>query len=164
MSNKKRRCYWDACCFIDLIQQTTSRIEVLEQLRSQAQRGEIDIVTSSYTLAEVIKDDKGAPVNDDDEQRIATLFLEPYIGVRLLHRQVGNKARQIARAHSLKPGDAIHVATAILEEADVLHTYDEKRLLKRNGVIGDPPLRIERPSVPQLEIPNHPAREDDATT
>lgn len=40
----------------------------------------------------------------------------------------------------------MHVATAILAKADVLHTYDRDHLLPLDKKIGVPALRIEEPS------------------
>jgi len=38
--------------------------------------------------------------------------------------------------------DAIHVASAISRQVDVLHSYDNKDLVKLTGQIGTPPLKI----------------------
>jgi hypothetical protein len=58
------RIYWDACCWIAYIQRempqsggtfTEKRFELCSQTLKRAVDGDIEIATSSYTLAEVCK-------------------------------------------------------------------------------------------------------------
>jgi len=151
MSKKAPVYYWDSCCFIDLLQKTPGRIDELEAIRKTAEQGKAVIATSSLTLAEVVKTDSGG-VSDQDEALIAKLFSEPYIKVRLLDRPTATEARSVHRSLGLKPPDCIHVATAVLANATELHTYDDKRLLKKDGQYGNPGLRIVRPRPGQLAL------------
>lgn len=47
--------YWESSVFIDLIEKTPGRIEILQSIVQAAERGEVRIVTSALTLAEVSK-------------------------------------------------------------------------------------------------------------
>lgn len=122
--------YWDSCVFIDRIQRTPGRIAVIEQITNAAERGDVVLVTSALTLAEVVKGPEGLlPV--EQEQLIIGLFENPYIRLRPVDRLVAEKAREVGRLCSMKPPDAIHVATAILaSDVSVLHTFDEAMIRK----------------------------------
>jgi predicted nucleic acid-binding protein len=141
--------YWDSCIFIDALQQTPEWKDVLKALAEAARAGRFQILTSTLTLCEVIHAER---LDDNaDEKTIAELFQNPYITVRVLDRHIASDARRIAREHGLKPPDAVHVATALRAGVSVLHTRDgltkKRGLLKKNGQIGSPPLRIEVPSL-----------------
>jgi len=56
--------------------------------------------------------------------RIRGYLLRSLIGVSRLSLAV--EARHIARDHSLKPGDAVHLASAIRAKADVLLRWDDR--------------------------------------
>ena len=82
---------------------------------------------------------------------ILLFFENQFISMKPLDRQIGELAHEFTRTHSLAGGDALHVATAIVNKVDVFYTWDEHKkrarrgLLVHNGKIGTPPLRIEKP-------------------
>lgn len=147
--------YWDSCPFIALIGNDNERREMCRLIMKEAEKGNLRIVTSALTFAEVIRPEPdGEPILDTEQELQVLQFLgNEYIIVRWVDRQIGNMARQVARQTGLKPPDAIHVATALRIEANILHTYDRK-ILNQNGKVGIPPLQIEEPqwSV-QYEMP-----------
>ena len=49
--------------------------------------------------------------------------------------------------NSIKPKDAVHVATALNTTCTVLETFD-KGLLEESGKVGNPPLTIRKPIEP----------------
>lgn len=138
--------YWDSCVFIDLLQQTPSRFEACDDLRLQAEQKKLIIVTSTFALAEVCKL-PGKTVSEKERQLIIDFFENPYITVRQVDRRTAIRAGEIARQYGLKPPDSVHVATAEEAKVPVIYTYDGK-LLKKNGKIGTPPIRIEEPPTP----------------
>ena len=83
-----------------------------------------DIFTSSFTLAEVIKDRRKPLLTPEEEKKIADYFKHDYIKLVILDRAVGEKARTLARNYSLHPADAVHLASAIQAKADELLTWD----------------------------------------
>src|SRR4029077_3085237 len=96
-------------------------------------------------LAEV---NKPSPTTTRDQ--IVTYFDNDYIVLVPVDRLVGQKARELMSQghHGLKPPDAVYVATALIANADELHTFDDKllgldkQLTKRDGTI----LRICKPA------------------
>ena len=156
--HERMRIYWDSCLFIDLVQRSGDHIVVLDQLVEAAKQEELVLVTSALTLAEVLgKRNKPSkpggptkPISPEEEQRIIDFFENPYISIRPCDRHTGQVAGTIARQFSLRPRDAIHVATALNANVPVMHTTDGPKsstgLLKKNGKIGTPPLAIVLPT------------------
>jgi predicted nucleic acid-binding protein len=134
--------YWDSVVFINLIEETIGRVERIRPHLQSAIDEKSVIVTSAFTMAEVVKLTNLNLLDEDAERRVTEFFENPYISVRNVDRFVAETARPIVRKHGIKPPDAIHVATAILSKADVLHTFDQT-LLRLNGKIDG--LRIEEP-------------------
>jgi PIN domain len=72
-------------------------------------------------------------------------FRNPWIVLREVDRYTAEEAQELVwNYESLKPKDAIHVATAVRAGVAYLDTYDEP-LIRLNETIGDPPLKIGRP-------------------
>jgi predicted nucleic acid-binding protein len=95
-------------------------------------------VTSTLTLAEVIKS-KGQPqLTETDEQRIVRFFEHSYILVHDVTRSVAETARRLAREHGLKPMDAIHLGTALLSGTDVFETWNTNDFGHLNGLVAIP--------------------------
>jgi len=131
--------YWDSCVFLDRIPQTPDRIEALRELTDRAQAGGLRIATSAFTMCEVAKV-KGVPLPEEQERLIVDFFDNPYIVLVQVDEFAARKTRELVRTHAgLKGRDAVHIASALLAGAPVLHTYDEKHLTPLNGVEG---LRI----------------------
>jgi predicted nucleic acid-binding protein len=136
----KPKYYWDACAWIGLIRQEQDKIDSLKFIIEEAQKGKVEIWTSTFTLAEVFKkkcsgDMVGLEHADD------TAF-EDYIAQEFVQRvqvdtDVGTAARRLLRKFPSirKPQDAIHVATAALFSVDALHTFDGSDLLALDGQI-----------------------------
>jgi predicted nucleic acid-binding protein len=144
------RVYWDTCLFIDLLQRTPERIEILSEYIAEAQKGKLCLVTSAFTLAEVVKVGRALP--EEDERIIRDFFENPYILIQQLDRAVAEIARGIVRSHShIKPPDAVHIASAVVAEAPTLLTYDREHLIPKSELIGSPPLKIEEPQRLQIQ-------------
>jgi predicted nucleic acid-binding protein len=112
--------YWDSVVFINLIEETIGRVERIRPHVQSAIDEKSVIVTSAFTMAEVVKLTNLNLLDEDAERRVTEFFENPYISVRNVDRFVAEAARPIVRKHGIKPPDAIHVATAILSKADVL--------------------------------------------
>jgi predicted nucleic acid-binding protein len=141
--------YWDSCVFIDLIEKTdVTRFQTLEAIVASAERGEVRIVTSALSLAEVSKLKNLSTLPEWKEKQVVQFFENEYVAVRNVDRVVAEAARAIIRGHNIKPSDAVHVATALQAKVQVLHTYDDKllQLDKQINYPHTPPLRMETPN------------------
>jgi predicted nucleic acid-binding protein len=138
--------YWDACCFLGKIQREKDRISELDHLTKEAENKKLLIVTSTLTITEVLYGDLGKGDSPEGIKKARAYFEHPWIVLRAVDRRTSELAADIRIAHpSLKIPDAIHVATALRWEVKYLHTYDDTHLLKKNGLIGTPPLEIIKP-------------------
>jgi predicted nucleic acid-binding protein len=148
-----RRRYWDSDCFIGWLAAEPDKVDDCRTVIRAAERGELVIVTSSLSIAEVVKLRHHKPIPLADAERVRKFFRQPYIVVRELDRFLGEEAQSMVWDHDVDPKDAVHVATALRVGVEQLDTFDEK-LIGKSGVIGNPPLSIGRPLVTeQLELP-----------
>lgn len=166
-----QRQYWDSSLFISYLAGTeTERVEVIQGLLEQHERSGIEIVISSFAIAEVRRiplegattpaDNEGAvetvAYHPDHMRRVRDLFNSLDLEIRVLTPRIAERAAEIGDMFPrLLPPDCVHIATAIEAGADVLFTYDgETQRRRRPGAmlrydqrIGDG-LRIMVPFVP----------------
>jgi predicted nucleic acid-binding protein len=156
---EKEKVYFDSCLFIELIQKKNQeRFEACDFLRKSAMDGLLVIVTSTISITETNKRSDSEPLTDDESKSVLAFFQNPYIEMRAVDREVAEFSHELTRKHNLGNMDAIHVATALLNKASVLYTYDgfsdkkkrpgRKGLLAKSLKIGNPPLKILQPSEP----------------
>lgn len=149
-----RKVYCDADVFIGWFNREPDKVETCRGLVDASEKGEVRIIISALTLTEVIKIKGQQPLPKSKETIIKDFFEQEFIGIVNVDRRTAEFARDLIwRYPPLNPKDAIHVATALITEGvDVLHTFD-KHLLRLNGQLGEPPLRISTPDTPdQLSI------------
>lgn len=152
MPNNPKLIYWDSDVFISRLQMWPGRVDTLRQFTEAAERNEINLVISTFSLAEIAKVPglngdpvKDKPLTEVELAKISAYFENDYIIIRPLTIDIAEMAREYVCKHGLKPPDAVHVATAIYWNVPLLHSYDDK-LCKRTGLIGSPPLVIENPT------------------
>ena len=134
------RYYWDACAWIALIKKEQSRYASLEHLIGQARKNEVEIWTSTFTLAEVFKKNCGdgpTGIEANDDKNFEDFVLQDFVHLVQVDTDVGVAARRLLRKFPelRKPQDAIHAATATLSDVDELHTFDGCDLLLLDGKI-----------------------------
>lgn len=121
--------YLESSVFIALIKNEVvdgvDRAGIAQHILDDASPGRWPIFTSAFTLAEVIKDRRRPILTAEEEQRIGDYFKHDYIKLVILDREVWESARRLARNYSLKPPDAVHLASAIKAKADELLTWDD---------------------------------------
>ena len=155
------RVYWDACVFLSYINGEQERLPVIDALLEESRSGKIEIITSTVSLAEVAfaeEERSNGALDPKIELAIDKIFSDREV-VKLVefHELVASKARirmrqAITNRWSLKPMDAIHLATAVRLEATQFHTYDET-LLKYQESGG---FTISDPVTLQLRLPEPP--------
>lgn len=164
MAKSLDRVVWDACAFIAYIQQEVrveGRASLCSSVLRHAQRGNIEIVTSTLALAEVRK--AGIHTDWDTVDKVAGFLDQPFIHAVPLDFSIGREARKLGLTFDLGPQDAVYLATAAVLDVPVLHTFDRGLLdvtmqaMTRQGR----PIRIcwpepvELPATPLLDDPRY---------
>ena len=165
-----RRQYWDSTLFVSYLAGTeVDRVEIIQGLLEQYERGGIEIIISTFAIAEVRSipvEGATTPPNDEGAvetveyhpehlQRVRNLFKSLELEIRVLTPRIAERAAEIGDTFPrLLPADCVHIATAIEAGVDVLFTYDgagQRRrpadMLRYDRRIGDG-LRIMQPFVP----------------
>jgi len=151
------RSYWDSCLFLDLINVTTGRAEVLGALWDElvATDSTVIAVTSILSVAEVAFATHEKNLQALDPKALLKIegfwspsspieMVELYFGVAFEARQMIRQA--LSAGHSLKPHDAIHFAAAKKRGCAHFLTYDDK-LYKFSGAFG---FTVKEPKSEQL--------------
>ena len=138
--------YWDSCCFLGLIKQESGRYEALRSLYKRAESGNLVIITSTLTLSEVCKvrceEGSGSPrqqMGEEGDHFLERFFDNDFFWFVDVTPKIGHTARALYRAHpEIKiTNDAIHLATALQECVDEMHTYDNNDLISLSDRITD---------------------------
>ena len=141
--------YWDANAFLSYVNEEDQRMPALDAIMSSAERGEIQLHTSEIARAEVAfgaSEQTRRALDAATEQVIDRLWSGTAAVVMVeYYAEIGNRARglmrdAIPRGWSLKPLDAIHLATAqwLVDNGvriDEFHTYD-RSLEKYANIVG----------------------------
>ncbi len=148
--------YWDACAWIALIQQEPARLDALSYVIEEAKKGNVEIWTSNFTLAEVYKrpcDGAKKGIAAVEDAAFEDFIVQDFVTRVQVDFDVGVLARRLLRMYPEigKPQDGVHLATALLHNVDELHTYDRQDLIGLSG-------RIDRKDGQKLKICAPPQR------
>lgn len=130
--------YWDANPFLSYINEHPDRMPTLDILLDGSADGNNTICTSAISQVEVAfaaSEQQQRALDPQEEQKIDSLWSDPEaVALVEYHGGIGRQARTlmrdaIARGWSLKPLDAVHLATAMWLaqvgfQVDEFHTYD----------------------------------------
>ncbi|GAM01956.1 type II toxin-antitoxin system VapC family toxin [Sphingomonas parapaucimobilis] len=133
--------YWDSCAWIGLINGEPDKIASLHAVYGHARRGLVEIWTSTMAVVEAnrlgseMQMDK--PIPPDSLAKIDGLVFQPFVKLINLDPMVAKRARKIIRETSKlkKRQDAVHLASAVIWNIPIFHTYDRVDLLHLNGAI-----------------------------
>ncbi|HEY7030590.1 MAG TPA: type II toxin-antitoxin system VapC family toxin [Thermomicrobiales bacterium] len=124
MPDQHVRRYWDACSLIAFIAGEAGRADSCRKLLDEAASGAYLAFTSAITLAEVTRRRHHA-VTPEHRQKIERFFENPSIQVVNADRFTVLRAREPIWEHlSLRPNDAIHLASALRARCSLFYTYD----------------------------------------
>jgi predicted nucleic acid-binding protein len=129
----KRKYYWDSCAFIAWLtneKRAPGEIEGLEEIVKQIENRTADLFTSEMTKAEVLE----GKMTPEERLRFTKLFQRRNVVAVDATGRVFTLAKEIREWNAkISLPDAIHLATAILYDADEFHTTDGSGKRKRGG-------------------------------
>lgn len=145
MADSHRHVYWDTSMFLCFLsKKEAERRKIAQDILENARKGRVTIVTSWFTVAEVIRP-KFVPASQKltgpQIAKIEGMFRWKWLKKIQVHETVAFKAVELARDYNLRPADSIHAATAVLERVDALHAWD------RDYSAVDVIVNIEEPQV-----------------
>lgn len=106
--------YWDSCLFLAWLKQRPDHLPQCNAGLQKARAGELVIVTSALTIAEVLFLVRGEiPVSADTRAQIRGFFENEFIVVRELDRRIAERAQDVIWDFQVDHKDAVHVATAL---------------------------------------------------
>ena len=147
-----RYLYWDSNCFIGYLKGEEHGKEARLGVMQAVERGEAKIVTSAFTLVEVVKlkvREEDGPyfktVGSESRQALEDCF-SPKNGIIIVNVdvQTARRARQAVWDYGIDPKDAMHVGSAMqfadigLDDGDTLtfQTFDKKLIAHANDIPG----------------------------
>lgn len=144
MDEQYARPYIDACAWVGWISREVregiDRWRVLEHILRHARNGLYKISISAAMLAEVHKVNGAATLSDEQSNQILAYFEGEHIQIIDVDRWIGEEAHKLCRQYSLKPFDAIHIASALRAGCDYFLTWDDKVLkCSVSGIIIEQP-------------------------
>ena len=113
----------DSNCFIYLIE-GSPYTDKLTDLFQRIEKKSLMAVTSIITITEILTGPYKSQNHKLVEEYRSTLFSFPNLVFREMDYAIANRTAQCRAEYGLKTPDAIQLATAILEEADVFITND----------------------------------------
>lgn len=158
MPDDRSRIYWDSCVFLDYLNDGDSSV-IPGAIVDRAERGEIQLVTSTLSIAEVAyvaHEKAGGALTGPAEQKIDELWSDSSV-ITLIEfdRFVARAARTLIRLASsqgrgLRSSDAVQLASALVHRVAAFHTTDAK-LLSLAPTLGLA-FPVTPPTTPQLPL------------
>ena len=145
-----QKIYWDSCAWLGLLNRESKKLVELEYVWNRAQKGEVEIWTSTIAQLEVVKlaSEKDAiklqgnvaktdVLTEDNLAKIENLFDQPFVKRISLDVEISSRARRLYR-ETLgldKAPDAAHLASAMKWNIPTIHTYDSSHLIHLSGKV-----------------------------
>ena len=133
--------YWDSCAWIGLVNAEPDKLPALHAVYSLARRGLVEIWTSTMAVVEVNRLESEMqmpkPIPPESLAKLDDLLFQPFVKLINLDQIVAKRARKVVRetVGLRKKPDAVHLASAIIWNIPLFHTYDNDDLLHLNGSI-----------------------------
>ena len=120
-------------------------MEVCGSVLQAAEDGKLELVTSAFTITEVLQPKGERPLSPEKRALVQRFFRRPEFVIVNVDRRLAEYAQRYFWDFNIKPKDAIHVASAVYAGVPVLETFDEG-LIRHNGRLGGSPvLQVRRP-------------------
>ena len=135
---KPPKFYWDTCAWLGFLNGDADKKRELQIVYGNARNGQCQLWTSTLSLVETRRlaeeKDLPRPLSEENSKKIEAIFKQPFVYTIPLAVDIADRARGIIRTVSTikKWQDAVHLASALRWNADVMHTYDHDDLLRLN--------------------------------
>ena len=163
MAKKIQKIYWDACCFLAILNNESNQ-KVCEDVLREAEAGDIQLFISPLTMAETVRP-KGSltPLSLQSKQKVLALFEGKYVNLITFNREVAFQSLEYCWNYGLHPRDALHLAFAVFAGCDAIETTDPDLL---NIPTAYPiSIQVRRPiGSGQTTIDNFPNEEETTTS
>ena len=124
--------------WIGLLNEEPDKVDSATWIIERAERGEVEIWTSTITLAEVYKIRGPSEADPEGDKKLDEFLSQPYVVHVQLDQDVAMEARRLLRAKLpglRKPNNAIHLASAVWHDIEIFHTFDRDDLLPLDGLV-----------------------------
>lgn len=91
------RRYWDTACFLAVLGQEPGRVEACEPILRAATMRSLEIVTSAFTITEVLYPRGGKPLSPEVRAKVKRFFRHPGIILVNVDRAVAESAQECDR-------------------------------------------------------------------
>lgn len=136
---KPIKLYWDSCAWLGFLNGEPDKKRELEIVYGGARRGHYELWTSTLSMVEVRRldgeENASRPWEEENAKKIRDLFWQPFVKPIPLAQDIAEDARELFR-NTLGLGkfqDAIHLASSLRWNIEVMHTYDRADLLHLDG-------------------------------
>ncbi len=152
MASNPNRVYWDSCVYLDFLRGGHPNQAHMRAVLRDWEAGNVTLVTSTLTITEVLfvrNLQPAAWLNASQRADLIDLFKpsgERNLTLGELTRPIVEAARDLCWDQLIRPKDAVHVASAIAAECEVLHTHDANLQKRSRQVGGNPILQITPPA------------------
>lgn len=125
--------YADASFWIAHVRKETTpgagdlmRWQITERILQAAQQGKYKLYSSAVTLAEVRRlQNRDITLATDELEQVRQFFQHEFIQLVDVTREIGEQAQRLGAQYGIRPIDAIHLASALAWECDVLLVWDK---------------------------------------
>ena len=140
------RQFWDACCWIDFVNEGGDPAKPMTALWKSVGNS-LELIVSPVILCEVLLQKPGTPRPWADPHDVDAIFDAEGVTMAQIDRRVGERARSLRRRFKLKSPDALHLATCLQYNIDVMVTRDGSGLLGLPSMLREDgqPLHITNP-------------------
>lgn len=98
VAKKTRRIYWDSAVYIDRLERTAGKIDVLEAITQAAEAGRVVMLASTLVLAEVAKLEKALDKSEADKLKLLEeLWENEFFVVQVVDRSIALRAAEFVR-------------------------------------------------------------------
>jgi predicted nucleic acid-binding protein len=141
MPDNAKSIYWDTSvflCFLNPLEE--ERRSICEDILRHAKVGDVELYTSTYTIAEVIRPKrKDIPnsrrLTSEEVADIEGMFRWTWLKKIDVEQRVAYRAVDLSRDYELSPADAVHAASAIVWGVDELQHWERGGFNHLSGLI-----------------------------